>query len=227
MAKILFVLTGADHWTLADGTQHPTGFWAEEAVAPYEAFRPAGHEIVVATPGGVVPTVDKGSLAAEVNGGQEGRRPDRRRARRHDRAAAAAATGGRGPRRLRGRLLPGRPRPDGGPGRRRRIRASPGRRPGLGQAPGRGLPRPCGAARRGLRGRRQRLRRATGSPRSPTPRSTRPAWATRRSGCCRTGSPRRASTCGSASPGRRTSWSTATSSPARTPPPPPRSQLNC
>ncbi|OQR58756.1 type 1 glutamine amidotransferase domain-containing protein [Streptomyces maremycinicus] len=71
MAKILFVLTGADHWTLADGTSHPTGFWAEEAVAPYEAFRAAGHEIVVATPGGVVPPVDRGSLAAEVNGGQE------------------------------------------------------------------------------------------------------------------------------------------------------------
>ncbi|MFD8309378.1 type 1 glutamine amidotransferase domain-containing protein [Streptomyces sp. NPDC059690] len=71
MSKILFVMTGADHWTLADGTLHPTGFWAEEAVAPYEAFRAAGHTIVVATPGGVVPTVDKGSLAAEVNGGQE------------------------------------------------------------------------------------------------------------------------------------------------------------
>jgi len=71
MSKILFVMTGADHWTLADGTRHPTGFWGEEAVAPYEAFKAAGHEIVVATPGGVVPTVDKGSLAAEVNGGQE------------------------------------------------------------------------------------------------------------------------------------------------------------
>lgn len=72
MAKILFVMTGADHWTLADGSRHPTGFWAEEAVAPYEAFRAAGHEVVVATPGGVVPPVDKGSLAAESNGGQEG-----------------------------------------------------------------------------------------------------------------------------------------------------------
>ncbi|WP_371650730.1 MULTISPECIES: type 1 glutamine amidotransferase domain-containing protein [unclassified Streptomyces] len=71
MAKILFVMTGADQWTLADGSKHPTGFWAEEAVAPYEAFTGAGHEIVVATPGGVVPPVDKGSLAAEVNGGQE------------------------------------------------------------------------------------------------------------------------------------------------------------
>ncbi|MBD0420371.1 type 1 glutamine amidotransferase domain-containing protein [Streptomyces sp. TRM S81-3] len=72
MSKILFVVTGADHWTLADGTKHPTGFWAEEAVAPYEAFKAAGHEIVVATPGGVVPTVDKASLAPQVNGGQEG-----------------------------------------------------------------------------------------------------------------------------------------------------------
>ncbi|MFI7086694.1 type 1 glutamine amidotransferase domain-containing protein [Streptomyces anulatus] len=72
MAKILFVVSGADHWTLADGTAHPTGFWAEEAVVPYRAFTDAGHEVVVATPGGVVPTVDRGSLAPEVNGGQEG-----------------------------------------------------------------------------------------------------------------------------------------------------------
>lgn len=61
MAKILFVMTGSDHWTLADGSLHPTGFWAEEAVAPYESFKAAGYEIVVATPGGVVPTVDRGA----------------------------------------------------------------------------------------------------------------------------------------------------------------------
>ncbi|CAL9333401.1 Protein_nucleic acid deglycase HchA [Streptomyces sp. enrichment culture] len=72
MSKILFVMTGADHWTLADGTKHPTGFWAEEAVAPYEAFKAAGHDVVVATPGGVVPVVDQASLAPEANGGQEG-----------------------------------------------------------------------------------------------------------------------------------------------------------
>ncbi|MEI5010952.1 type 1 glutamine amidotransferase domain-containing protein [Streptomyces sp. PmtA] len=72
MSKILFVMTGADHWTLADGSRHPSGFWAEEAVAPYEAFKAAGHEVVVATPGGVVPTVDRRSLAPEVNGGPEG-----------------------------------------------------------------------------------------------------------------------------------------------------------
>ncbi|MFE9578717.1 type 1 glutamine amidotransferase domain-containing protein [Nocardia sp. NPDC006044] len=72
MAKLLFVLTGADTWTLADGTPHPTGFWAEEFAVPYEAAKAAGHEIVVATPGGVVPPVDQGSLAPDVNGGQEG-----------------------------------------------------------------------------------------------------------------------------------------------------------
>ncbi|TKK78852.1 type 1 glutamine amidotransferase domain-containing protein [Herbidospora galbida] len=72
MAKILIVLTGARHWTLADGTEHPTGFWAEELVAPYRAFVEAGHEVVLATPGGVVPTVDRVSLTPEVNGGPEG-----------------------------------------------------------------------------------------------------------------------------------------------------------
>ncbi len=72
MSKILFVMTGADHWTLDDGTEHPTGFWAEEAVTPYRAFKDAGHEVVVATPGGVVPVVDRASLAPEVNGGAEG-----------------------------------------------------------------------------------------------------------------------------------------------------------
>ncbi|WP_371483055.1 type 1 glutamine amidotransferase domain-containing protein [Kitasatospora sp. NBC_00315] len=72
MSKILFVVTGATYWTLADGTRHPTGFWAEEVVAPHRAFTAAGHRITVATPGAVVPTVDKGSLAPEVNGGEEG-----------------------------------------------------------------------------------------------------------------------------------------------------------
>lgn len=71
MATILFVMTGADHWTLADGTKHPTGFWAEEFVAPYRVFKDAGYEVVVATPGGVVPTVDRASLTAEATGSQE------------------------------------------------------------------------------------------------------------------------------------------------------------
>ncbi|HEY1974794.1 MAG TPA: type 1 glutamine amidotransferase domain-containing protein [Pseudonocardia sp.] len=71
MAKILFVMTGATHWTLNDGTKHPTGYWAEEFVAPYRAFKNAGHEIVVATPGAVVPTVDQVSLTPDMAGGEQ------------------------------------------------------------------------------------------------------------------------------------------------------------
>ena len=71
MAKILFVMTGADHWTLNDGTAYPTGYWAEEFVAPFTVFTSAGHEVVVATPGGVVPTVDRNSLTPAMAGGEQ------------------------------------------------------------------------------------------------------------------------------------------------------------
>jgi putative intracellular protease/amidase len=72
MPKILFVITAADHWTLADGTKHPAGFWAEEAIGPYEMFKAAGYEIAAATPGGVPPTPDALSLTPDFNGGPEG-----------------------------------------------------------------------------------------------------------------------------------------------------------
>jgi putative intracellular protease/amidase len=71
MTSVLFVVTGATGWTLADGTTHPTGYWAEELAEPHRIFREADFDITVATPGGVVPTVDKGSLSAQANGGQE------------------------------------------------------------------------------------------------------------------------------------------------------------
>ncbi|GAA1948752.1 type 1 glutamine amidotransferase domain-containing protein [Nocardioides panacihumi] len=69
MSKILFVVTGATHWTLKDGTQHPTGYWAEELLTPYRTITGAGHEVQFATPGGVVPVADGGSLAPENNDG--------------------------------------------------------------------------------------------------------------------------------------------------------------
>ncbi|MGW2937475.1 type 1 glutamine amidotransferase domain-containing protein [Streptomyces sp. NPDC001156] len=68
MAKLLFVMTGTAYWTLKDGTRHATGYWAEEFAAPYKALTEAGHEIVVATPRGVVPTVDMMSLRPEMAG---------------------------------------------------------------------------------------------------------------------------------------------------------------
>ncbi|MEV6128034.1 type 1 glutamine amidotransferase domain-containing protein [Streptomyces violaceusniger] len=71
MAKILCVLTGASYWTLKDGHRHPTGYWAEEFVAPYGVFTGAGHEVTVATPNGVVPVVDTMSLEPRMAGGEE------------------------------------------------------------------------------------------------------------------------------------------------------------
>lgn len=71
MSKILFVVTAADHWTLSDGSEHPTGFWAEELSAPYDVFTDAGHEVDIATPGGIVPTVDEASLEADAAGGED------------------------------------------------------------------------------------------------------------------------------------------------------------
>ncbi|MDX2649947.1 type 1 glutamine amidotransferase domain-containing protein [Streptomyces sp. PA03-1a] len=68
MAKLLFVLTGASYWTLKDGTRHATGYWAEEFAAPYKALSEAGHEITVATPGAVIPTVDMMSLRPDMAG---------------------------------------------------------------------------------------------------------------------------------------------------------------
>lgn len=63
MANVLMIMSAADHWTLKDGTKHPTGFWAEEFVVPYEVFTEAGWSVTVATPGGRAPTVDQASLS--------------------------------------------------------------------------------------------------------------------------------------------------------------------
>lgn len=71
MPKILVVLTGADHWTLNDGTQHPTGFWAEELLAPLQVFADAGIDVDLASPGGRTPVVDEGSLDPGTIGEEE------------------------------------------------------------------------------------------------------------------------------------------------------------
>jgi putative intracellular protease/amidase/uncharacterized protein (DUF2267 family) len=71
MPSLLIVLTGADHWTLNDGSSHPTGFWAEELLAPLTVFDEAGVDVTIATPGGVRPTVDEGSLDPAMVGGEE------------------------------------------------------------------------------------------------------------------------------------------------------------
>ncbi|MGX1547934.1 type 1 glutamine amidotransferase domain-containing protein [Streptomyces adustus] len=72
MARVLFIVSGATYWVLKDGTRYATGYWAEEFAMPYKAITEAGHEVVVATPGGVVPNVDMMSLRPAMAGGEEG-----------------------------------------------------------------------------------------------------------------------------------------------------------
>jgi putative intracellular protease/amidase len=69
MHSILMILTGATSWTQKDGTQRPSGFWAEEFATPYELLASAGVKITIATPGGRPATVDQISLSAEANHG--------------------------------------------------------------------------------------------------------------------------------------------------------------
>jgi putative intracellular protease/amidase len=62
MTSVLIVVSAATHWTLNDGTSHPTGYWAEELAQPHQIFTAAGWDVTIATPGGVAPTVDRLSL---------------------------------------------------------------------------------------------------------------------------------------------------------------------
>jgi putative intracellular protease/amidase/uncharacterized protein (DUF2267 family) len=70
MPSMLLVLTGSDHWTLDDGTEHPTGFWAEELLTPLSVFEDAGFDVTIATPEGASPTVDELSLSPGMVGGE-------------------------------------------------------------------------------------------------------------------------------------------------------------
>lgn len=68
MTRILMIVTAADSIELADGTTHPTGFWAEELVVAHRTLTAAGAEITLATPGGAPAPVDPGSLSTEIVG---------------------------------------------------------------------------------------------------------------------------------------------------------------
>ncbi|MET4592360.1 type 1 glutamine amidotransferase domain-containing protein [Arthrobacter sp. 754] len=71
MANILMVVSAADSLTMKDGSEHPTGYWAEELVVSHQTLRAAGHTVHLATPAGKKPTVDQVSLAPEAAGGKE------------------------------------------------------------------------------------------------------------------------------------------------------------
>lgn len=71
MAKVLFIVSGATYLVLKDGTRYATGYWAEEFANPYKALTDAGHEVVVATPGGTTPNVDMMSLRPAMAGSEQ------------------------------------------------------------------------------------------------------------------------------------------------------------
>jgi putative intracellular protease/amidase len=68
MTNILIVLSAADKWTRADGSIYESGVWAQEFVDLDEAFVRAGFKVDLASPGGIVPTMDKRSLDAGTVG---------------------------------------------------------------------------------------------------------------------------------------------------------------
>ena len=63
MTRIAYLVTSAREMTLADGTRHPTGYFAEEALTPYERFTAAGFEVTVITPDGQPPYADPYGLS--------------------------------------------------------------------------------------------------------------------------------------------------------------------
>jgi putative intracellular protease/amidase len=62
MPRLLMLVSSAREITLADGAQHETGFFAEEAIIPYERFAAAGVDVTVATPDGRPPYADSYGL---------------------------------------------------------------------------------------------------------------------------------------------------------------------
>lgn len=73
MARILFVLSSASALHLSDGRDIATGFWAQEFIPPFEAFRQAGHKVDIATPEGRPAVLDALCLAPEFHQDDPGR----------------------------------------------------------------------------------------------------------------------------------------------------------
>ena len=58
MPRLLFLVSSAREMELANGTTYETGYFADEALTPYERFMEAGVDVVVATPDGRSPYAD-------------------------------------------------------------------------------------------------------------------------------------------------------------------------
>jgi putative intracellular protease/amidase len=69
--KILIIGSSADTFELKDGRKEPMGYYLNELAIPAQAAVDVGYEIVLATPKGRQPVVDRHSLAASHFGGNE------------------------------------------------------------------------------------------------------------------------------------------------------------
>jgi hypothetical protein len=129
MAKLLMIVSGARTIRLADGSDHPTGYRAEEVRKPYEALTGAGVDVVIVTPDGQVPQPDPWGLEPFFHYPQvDEDRPARHPVDPHRRGQCRSAPlprppclavrdrrpdlHGRGKRPCRARALGGRARPD-------------------------------------------------------------------------------------------------------------------
>src|ERR1700679_612984 len=63
MTRIAYLVTSARDMLLADGTPHPTGYFAEEAIKPYERFTAAGFDLTGITPDGRAPYAEPYGLS--------------------------------------------------------------------------------------------------------------------------------------------------------------------
>lgn len=71
-ANVLVILSDSDHLDLRDDRVFPTGFYLNELMQPVKRFIDAGHQVTFATPSGLAPTVDRGSLDPMYFGGDAG-----------------------------------------------------------------------------------------------------------------------------------------------------------
>jgi len=62
MTQLLMIVTSARSMHMADGSEHPTGYWAEEVLEPIGRFGQANVDLVIATPDGRAPQPDPWGL---------------------------------------------------------------------------------------------------------------------------------------------------------------------
>ena len=69
--RVLLVATSADILKFKDGRTHRTGYFLGELTEPAQELIKAGYEVVVSTPDGNTPPLDKNSINPEIFGNSE------------------------------------------------------------------------------------------------------------------------------------------------------------